>query len=219
MSPAQTVAWAGAARRWVGRRFGARQLSRPGDPFISPPVSSRKAFSERPMASVDLVRPAGPRPSLPRAGSRSPAKPYRAGPAQPRRRPQPRPAALSAQGWVSHAGEGGEPGGWSRPFEAKRRFGSAVCADQPGPRAVLRFRGDYRSPGLGAPESPGPGRGKELGTRQARDDECRSGLGQWVSAGPAGPRPASPPAQSGPRSPNEPRCAPSPAPSPLLAAG
>lgn len=168
-SPAQTVAWAGAAHRLGGRRFGAQQLPlrTVRGPLSIPSCIQQKNLlrATRGLASVDLVRLAGPRPSLPRARSRSLGKPRQAGRARPRRRPQPRPAALSAQGWVSHAGEGGEPGAWSGPFEAKRRFGSAVRAEQPSPRAGLRFRGDSRSPGLGAPESPGPGWGKERGPR------------------------------------------------------
>lgn len=170
------------------------------------------------MASVEFwCALPDPRLSLPRAGSRSPAKPCQARPARPRRRPQPRPAALSAQGWVSHRVRAAS--GAVGAARLRRSAAAAAQSAQISP-AGARPRGSGATttvPGLEPQGAQAPARERSLGP--ARDDERRFGLGQWVSAGPAGPRPASPPAQSGPWSPNEPRCAPSPAPSPLLAAG
>lgn len=76
--------------------------------------------------------------------------------------------------------------GWlSRgPFEAKRpALASAVCSRRAARPAFwgLELRRAWAGPG-------GPGsRGEVNAGRACRDVERRSGLGQWVSAGPAGP--------------------------------
>lgn len=187
-SPAQTVAWAGAARRLGGRRFGAQQLPlrTVRGPLSIPSCIQQKNLlrATRGLASVDLVRLAGPRPSLPRARSRSPAKPRQARPARPDggRSPALQPSPPRG-GFPTRVRAASRALGAAR---LKRSVASAAQCAQSSP-ARARACGSEATPAVRGSE---PQRAQALaGERSvgpARDDECGSRLGQWVSAGPCG---------------------------------
>lgn len=97
----------------------------------------------------------------------SPAKP---GHPQPRRRPQLRPAALSAQRGVSPPATGSQPGGCRGPFEAKRlspqrrlrRSSTRACAGPAGSGATTAVWGVERGESA-APGGPGGARERRGG--------------------------------------------------------
>lgn len=159
---------------------------RSGDPFLFHPVSSRKTPSERPVAWLVWIWSALPDPDLasPEPGAdrpRSRVRPGRPGP-DGRRSPALQPSPPRG-GFPTRVRAASRALGAAR---LKRSVASAAQCAQSSP-AHARACGSEATPAVRGSE---PQRAQALaGERSvgpARDDECGSRLGQWVSAGPCG---------------------------------
>ena len=154
-----------------------------GDLFRSPCIRQEKPLPSDPRISVCGC--ALPNPDLAPLGPGDVSREAVSGQPQPRRRPQLRPAAFSAQRGVSQPATGSQPGGCKGPFEAKRRppqrrqrrSSARACAGPAGSGETTAVWG-VEPGGSAAPGGPG-------GARERRGGEWRPGPAGMPSADPA----------------------------------